>query len=213
MRPPNASTVLRKHLTPFEKRGIKQYKEVWSLGIAGEKVQETFPLRHGYDDSEGHYKMVIKDHIAYRYEVLELMGEGTFGRVLKCRDHKTKQLEAMKVIVNDQRFADEAMAEVEILELLQKKDELDVANVVRMKEHVHLRTETGTGGWRQWKRPPAGQTLGRCQTELVEDAETVGELNDRDSTLNEVSTGETNSRRTSRTAGPPKEELHHLFTD
>ncbi|CAL8283026.1 unnamed protein product [Boreogadus saida] len=116
--------------------------------------------------------MVIKDHIAYRYEVLELMGEGTFGRVLKCRERKTKQLVAMKVIANDQRFADEAMAEVEILELLQKKDELDVANVVHMKEHVHLRTETGTGGWRQWKRPPAGQTLGRCQTELVEDAET-----------------------------------------
>ncbi|XP_059924157.1 dual specificity tyrosine-phosphorylation-regulated kinase 4-like [Gadus macrocephalus] len=80
----DASTVFRKHLTPFERRGIKQYKEVWSLGIAEEKV--------------------IKDHIAYRYEVLELMGEGTFGRVLKCRDHKTQQLVAMKVIANDQRY-------------------------------------------------------------------------------------------------------------
>ena len=30
------------------------------------------------------------------------------------------------------------MAEVEILELLQKKDELDVANVVHMKELVHF---------------------------------------------------------------------------
>ena len=36
------------------------------------------------------------------------------------------------------------MAEVEILELLQKKDELDVANVVRMKEHVHLRNQMDT---------------------------------------------------------------------
>ncbi|CAL8317163.1 unnamed protein product [Arctogadus glacialis] len=135
----DASTVFRKHLTPFEQRGIKQYKEVWYLDIAEEKVQETFPLRHGYDDSEGHYKMVIKDHFAYRYEVLELM-----GRVLKCRDHKTQQLETMKVIVNNQRFADEAMAEVEILELLQKKDELDVANVVHMKEHVHFRNQMDT---------------------------------------------------------------------
>ena len=47
---------------------------------------------------------VIKDHIAYRYEILELMGEGTFGRVPKCRDHKTQQLVAMKVIANDQRY-------------------------------------------------------------------------------------------------------------
>ncbi|XP_030230865.1 dual specificity tyrosine-phosphorylation-regulated kinase 4 [Gadus morhua] len=120
-------------------RGIKQYKEVWSLGVAEEKVQETFPLRHGYDDSEGHYKMVIKDHIASCYEVLELMGQGTFGRVLKCRDHKTQQLVAMKVIANDQRFKDEAMAEVEILELLQKNDEDGMANVVHMKEYFQFR--------------------------------------------------------------------------
>ena len=46
---------------------------------------------------------VINDHIAYRYEVLEEIGQGSFGRVLKCRDHKTKQLVAMKVIANDQR--------------------------------------------------------------------------------------------------------------
>ena len=44
---------------------------------------------------------VIKDHIAYRYEVLEVMGEGTYGRVFKSRDHKTKQLVAMKVIANN----------------------------------------------------------------------------------------------------------------
>ena len=47
---------------------------------------------------------VIKDHIAYRYEVLERMGQGSFGRVFKCRDHKTQQLVAMKVIAKDQRY-------------------------------------------------------------------------------------------------------------
>ncbi|CAL8318625.1 unnamed protein product [Lota lota] len=135
----DALSAFRKHLTPFEQREIKQYREVWYLGTASEKVQETFTRNHGYDDIQGHYKMVIKDHIAYRYEVLELMGQGTFGRVLKCRDHKTQQLVAMKIIVNNQRFADEAMAEVEILKLLQKNDKYDVANVVHMKEHFHFR--------------------------------------------------------------------------
>ena len=37
------------------------------------------------------------------------------------------------------RFADEEMAEVEILELIQKIDEDGVANVVHMKEHFHFR--------------------------------------------------------------------------
>ncbi|XP_030232069.1 dual specificity tyrosine-phosphorylation-regulated kinase 4 [Gadus morhua] len=135
----DALSVFRKHLTPFEQREILQYKEVWYLGIAAEKIQQKCPLSHGYDDRKGHYKMVIKDHIAYRYEVLEVMGQGTFGRVLKCRDHKTKQLVAMKVIANDQRFKDEAKAEVEILELLQKNDEDGLANVVHMKEYFQFR--------------------------------------------------------------------------
>ena len=47
---------------------------------------------------------VVKDHIAYRYEVLELIGQGSYGRVLKCRDHKTKQLVAVKVIANNPRY-------------------------------------------------------------------------------------------------------------
>ncbi|CAL8318426.1 unnamed protein product [Lota lota] len=135
----DALLAFRKHLTPFEHREIQHYIEVWYLGIAADKVQETFGCNHGYDDIQGHYKMVIKDHIAYRYEVLEVMGQGTFGRVLKCRDHKTKQQVAMKVIVNNKRFAAEASAEVEILELLQKNDKNSVANVVHMKEQFHFR--------------------------------------------------------------------------
>ena len=78
----DASTVFRKHLTPFEQRGIKQHKEVWCLGIAEEKVQETFPLRHGYDDRKGHYKMVNTDrcppegsyHKPFRVEEWALLG-------------------------------------------------------------------------------------------------------------------------------------------
>ncbi|CAL8299332.1 unnamed protein product [Boreogadus saida] len=50
----DALSAFRKHLTPFERREIKRYQDVWYLGIAAEKVRETC----GYDDIEGHYKMV-----------------------------------------------------------------------------------------------------------------------------------------------------------
>ena len=54
----DALSVFRKYLTPFERREIKEYKEVWYLGIAAEKIQQKCTLRHGYDDRNGHYKMV-----------------------------------------------------------------------------------------------------------------------------------------------------------
>lgn len=41
---------------------------------------------------------VPPDHIAYRYEVLELLGKGSFGPVSKCLDHKTNEMVAVKII-------------------------------------------------------------------------------------------------------------------
>lgn len=46
---------------------------------------------------------VLNDHIQYRYEVLELLGKGSFGQVLKCLDHKTKEQVALKILINRPR--------------------------------------------------------------------------------------------------------------
>lgn len=47
---------------------------------------------------------VLHDHIAYRFEVLEVIGKGSFGQVLKCLDHKNNELVAIKMIRNKKRF-------------------------------------------------------------------------------------------------------------
>ena len=38
------------------------------------------------------------DHIGYRYEILEELGKGAFGRVLKAFDHKDKEEIALKIL-------------------------------------------------------------------------------------------------------------------
>lgn len=37
----------------------------------------------GYDDDNGSYIKVLHDHIAYRYEIREVIGKGSFGQVVK----------------------------------------------------------------------------------------------------------------------------------
>ena len=37
----------------------------------------------GFDDENGSYIKVLHDHIAYRYEIREVIGKGSFGQVVK----------------------------------------------------------------------------------------------------------------------------------
>jgi len=39
----------------------------------------------GFDDDNGSYIKVLHDHIAYRYEIREVIGKGSFGQVVKVR--------------------------------------------------------------------------------------------------------------------------------
>jgi dual specificity tyrosine-phosphorylation-regulated kinase 2/3/4 len=70
---------------------------------------------HGYDDERGDYHVVSGDHMCYRYEVVGVLGKGSFGQVIQCRDHKTGGSVAVKIIRNKQRFHAQALIEVKIL--------------------------------------------------------------------------------------------------
>lgn len=61
-------------------------------------------FNYGFDDNQGDYKTQIKDHVYYRYEVLEPLGSGSFGQALKCLDHKTNELVALKLVRNQKKF-------------------------------------------------------------------------------------------------------------
>lgn len=45
------------------------------------------PQNFGYDDQNGSYIKVLHDHIAYRYEILEVIGKGSFGQVGMFTEH------------------------------------------------------------------------------------------------------------------------------
>ena len=55
---------------------------------------------YGFDDEKGDYNIVIGDHIAYRYEIVDFLGKGSFGTAIGCIDHKEKRQIAIKVVKN-----------------------------------------------------------------------------------------------------------------
>lgn len=75
-------------------------------------------MSKGYDDDRGDYNIVLHDHMAYRYEVLSMLGKGSFGQVVKCYDFKNHEYVALKIIRNKKRFHHQALIEVKILEHL-----------------------------------------------------------------------------------------------
>lgn len=99
------------------------FESVYYVGARSEKKMATLDNstnNHGYDDERGDYLVVNHDHLAYRYEVIDILGKGSFGQVLHCRDHCTGESVAIKIIRNKKRFHHQALVEIKILDNLRK---------------------------------------------------------------------------------------------
>ncbi|KAL2742458.1 dual specificity tyrosine-phosphorylation-regulated kinase mbk-2-like isoform X2 [Vespula maculifrons] len=143
MTPQEAVKYYGYRLPDFERAEIEKYSEIWYLGLSANKIhgEEGASQNGGYDDENGSYNKVLHDHISYRYEILEVIGKGSFGQVIRAFDHKTGQHIAIKIIRNKKRFHHQALIEVRILEHLKKKD-LDANashNVIHMLEYFYFR--------------------------------------------------------------------------
>ncbi|KAG8344707.1 Protein kinase domain [Trypanosoma vivax] len=130
------------HLTPYEREEIQNYSEVY---YAGQNCERKIPApvegghNKGYDDERGDYIIRMRDHIAYRYEVLGPLGSGSFGQVVKAADHLKGCTVALKVIRNKKRFTTQAKVEVQILNHLKKGDPTGMFGIVQMLDHFYFR--------------------------------------------------------------------------
>ena len=79
-------------LNSFEHNEILDFKEIYFVGNTDKKINGSKLTSNnwGFDDDRGDYKIITNDHIAYRYEILGVLGQGSFGQVVKVLDHKNK---------------------------------------------------------------------------------------------------------------------------
>ncbi|CAI2738012.1 unnamed protein product, partial [Dicrocoelium dendriticum] len=106
-------------------------------------VEECSPM---FDDEESFYRVIKHDHIAYRFEILSLLGKGSFGQVVRAIDHMKGTQVALKIIRTESRFTRQAKEEIRILETLRQMrgdSPTDVDGgefpIVQMFEHFMFR--------------------------------------------------------------------------
>jgi hypothetical protein len=110
-------------LSDYEKEEIVNYPQVYCTGSGSQKKKAHPDIvlnNFGYDDERGDYQVVNGDHLAFRYEIMDTLGKGSFGQVLNCRDHQTGESVAIKIIRNKKRFHHQALVEIKILDNLRK---------------------------------------------------------------------------------------------
>ncbi|CAO3571170.1 unnamed protein product [Mortierella alpina] len=131
------------YLSMYERAEIGEFPQVYYVGQnCRHKKPASMEASHsnfGYDDERGDYLIVNHDHLMYRYEVLDMLGKGSFGQVAKCYDHKTGEYVAIKIIRNKKRFHCQAIVEVKILDNLNKWDPDAKHNLIRMTDNFYFR--------------------------------------------------------------------------
>ncbi|XP_061678521.1 homeodomain-interacting protein kinase 3a isoform X2 [Syngnathoides biaculeatus] len=94
--------------------------------------------------ADGDYQLVQHEvlcSLKHSYEVLEFLGRGTFGQVVKCWKRGTNDVVAVKILKNHPSYARQGQIEVEILARL-RSENADEHNVVRALECFQHRSHT-----------------------------------------------------------------------
>eukprot|EP00892_Ulva_mutabilis_P011038 jgi/Ulvmu1/8306/UM042_0011.1 len=129
-------------LTEFEQGEVLHYPQVYYVGAGANKhcPHPSQPENNrGFDDDRGDYRPIAHDHLAYRFEIISILGKGSFGQVLKCYDYKDQVLRAVKIIRNKTRFHQQARVELKILHHLVTQDKNDSNHVIHIVDSFEFR--------------------------------------------------------------------------
>lgn len=114
----------------YERGEILRRKDIYFVPPSSDQIDRKINIRnysnnYGFDDANGNYIVVPKDHINYRYEILSVLGNGSFGNVVKCKDKKyfgrsinNNKIVAIKIIKNDLNWSLQAVYEIKMLKHL-----------------------------------------------------------------------------------------------
>jgi dual specificity tyrosine-phosphorylation-regulated kinase 1 len=88
---------------------------------------------NGWDDENYDYIVTPGEIFFGRYRMMERIGKGSFGQVVRAEDIETKREVAIKIIKSKKPFLLQAKTEIELLTQLFEKDPKDQHNLGRFR--------------------------------------------------------------------------------
>lgn len=123
----------RDYLHDYEESEILNYREVYYLRqapVQSKKMVTAIP---------NFFQFVKNDHIAYRYQQIQVIGKGSFGSVLGCIDHKTGEKVAIKMQRDKPKLHSQIIFELDLLKLLQSENGQTDRHIVKFVESFSFR--------------------------------------------------------------------------
>uniref|UniRef100_A0A0A1XSE8 non-specific serine/threonine protein kinase n=1 Tax=Zeugodacus cucurbitae TaxID=28588 RepID=A0A0A1XSE8_ZEUCU len=114
------------------------------VATSGGHANTQPPSKRSSSGADGDYQLVQHEvlySLSAEYEVLEFLGRGTFGQVVKCWKRGTSEIVAIKILKNHPSYARQGQIEVSILSRLSQEN-ADEFNFVRAFECFQHKNHT-----------------------------------------------------------------------
>ncbi|KAI6373651.1 hypothetical protein MCOR25_003423 [Pyricularia grisea] len=91
------------------------------------------------DDEDGHYIIVPDAELTEDYQMIKLLGQGTFGKVVQARDRRRNELVAIKIIRSVQKYRDASRIELRVLQTLKLNDQENRNRCIHLRDTFDFR--------------------------------------------------------------------------
>ncbi|USW49429.1 Putative serine/threonine-protein kinase, active [Septoria linicola] len=110
-------------------RQLKKQKEVVVPSITDRsKTNEKI------DDEDGHYIVQENSKLGERYSLISLLGQGTFGKVVRAVDTRSRKEVAVKIIRAVPKYRDASRIELRVLQTLRAADEHNRNRCIQLRD-------------------------------------------------------------------------------
>ncbi|KAF2816071.1 kinase-like protein [Mytilinidion resinicola] len=91
------------------------------------------------DDEDGHYIVVPEADLTERYQIVKLLGQGTFGKVVEAFDRRKGTRCAIKVIRSVPKYRDASRIELRVLSTLSSNDKHNQNRCIHLRDCFDFR--------------------------------------------------------------------------